>query len=128
MLLNYIFKVCINLKKLTIGVRYDKNSSDDIATGLELITEAPLNLEEIIGCGLRYDTEQLFVILIEKSYSTLKILDFVNKFGLNSIKGMTSLRVLHLNFQWLNDSDMSVIESLPNLTEITGLYPSDQSN
>ena len=44
------------------------------------------------------------------------------------IKGMTSLRVLRLNRVPQYEIDMAVIESLPNLIEITGLYPPDQSD
>ena len=63
LLINHIFKVCMNLKKLMIEVTDDYESYNDIASELELITWSPLNLEEIRGCyriNGRKDKEQLY--------------------------------------------------------------------
>ena len=43
MLLNHIFKTCINLKKLELNI----NFQDIITEGIELFTESPLNLEKL---------------------------------------------------------------------------------
>ena len=43
MLLNHIFKTCINLKKLELDITF----KDIITEGIELFTESPLNLEEL---------------------------------------------------------------------------------
>ena len=43
MLLNHIFKTCINLKKLELDIYF----TDIITEGIELFTESPLNLEEL---------------------------------------------------------------------------------
>ena len=57
MLLNHIFKTCINLKKLELDITF----KDIITEGIELFTESPLNLEE-----LRLDIYDLR----EESYDT----------------------------------------------------------
>ena len=60
----------------------------------------------------------------------MKVIDFYH-YDLECfklIKGMTSLRVLRLDWVQQFKMDMAVIESLPNLIEITGLYPPDQSD
>ena len=75
-------------------------------------------------------SSQLFSCLIEKAKLSLKAIHYYeyNYRALSQIKNMTGLRVLKLQSSKLNPDQMAIIESLPNLVELTGLNPAIQTD
>ena len=66
--------------------------------------------------------------MIKKCSIKLRVLKFHSKYisGLRGIKGSSILQVLKLFSRYYYD--MAVVESLPNLVELTGLYPNFQTD
>ena len=130
LIIPFVFKHCVNLKELNVLTSKSKLDTSNIDSLIQSVV--PIKLEKLTIINRSpYANKQFIAALLQKCSSTLSSLNFTTPDilhqGLEGIRGSRSLRKLELtsssydNGLYLNKSAMAIIESLPNLEELTGI-------
>ena len=133
----FLFKHYGKLRELNINIRSTKIDVSSISSAFTEIQIPKMLIKLTIQIQDDVDNNEFISALIEKCSSNLRILYLKtnDKFekGLEGIIGSKSIRILKLyhiskHGLKLNKCGMGIIESLPNLEEIYGFYPADQTD